>query len=144
MLSAKLARRARPPLGVCQPQGLVLPLTSVVDRMMSLSGCLMVSLTAAATARTRTARTTNDRATRTREDKDRRDTNSPEKVGNARPEPRYEVPSGMDSKSRSRKASSQRGRLSLGQRRFCRPLIYAPFGYFEMASPDGIRRPDPG
>src|SRR5262245_18416466 len=94
MLSTKLARRARPPLGVCQPQGLVLPLTSVVDRMMSLSGCLMVSLTAAATARTRTARTTNDTATRTREDKDRRDTNSPEKVGNERPEPRYEAPSG--------------------------------------------------
>ena len=38
MLSAKLARRARPPLGVCQPQGLVLPLSSVVDRMMSLVG----------------------------------------------------------------------------------------------------------
>src|SRR2546421_11176734 len=38
MLSAKLARRARPPLGVCQPQGLVLPLTSVVERMISLSG----------------------------------------------------------------------------------------------------------
>src|SRR5689334_7742917 len=38
MLSMKLARRARPPLGVCQPQGLVLPLTSTVDRMRSLSG----------------------------------------------------------------------------------------------------------
>src|SRR5436309_13357638 len=38
MLSTKLARRARPPLGVCQPQGLVLPLTSVVEMMTSLSG----------------------------------------------------------------------------------------------------------
>src|SRR5678816_222161 len=38
MLSAKLARRARPPLGVCQPQGLVFPFTSVVERMISLPG----------------------------------------------------------------------------------------------------------
>jgi hypothetical protein len=41
MLSAKLARRARPPLGVCQPQGLVFPFTSVVERMISLSGWRM-------------------------------------------------------------------------------------------------------
>src|SRR6185503_9382693 len=37
MLSAKLARRARPPLGVYQPQGLISPFTSVVERMTSLS-----------------------------------------------------------------------------------------------------------
>src|SRR6185436_231930 len=41
MLSAKLARRARPPLGVCQPQGLVFPFTSVVERMISLPGSRM-------------------------------------------------------------------------------------------------------
>src|SRR5688572_19968279 len=38
MLSPKLARRARPPLGVCQPQGSFSPFTSVVDRMISLLG----------------------------------------------------------------------------------------------------------
>ena len=38
MLSAKLARRARPPLGVCQPQGLVLPFRSVVEMMISFEG----------------------------------------------------------------------------------------------------------
>src|SRR5688500_18601548 len=36
MLSAKLARRAKPPLGVWHPQGLVFPFTSVVERMVSL------------------------------------------------------------------------------------------------------------
>src|SRR5439155_1182175 len=52
VLSAKLARRARPPLGVCQPHGLVFPLTSVVERMTSLSGCRFPPLGAEAPART--------------------------------------------------------------------------------------------
>src|SRR5207249_3158374 len=62
-LSTKLARRARPPLGVCQPQGLVFPLTSVVERMTSLSGWSSLGLPAAAsvsqliTARIATAST---------------------------------------------------------------------------------------
>src|SRR5678815_3153543 len=54
MLSAKLARRARPPLGVCQPQGLVFPFTSVVERMISLPGSRIEAgfeLVAAAPAR---------------------------------------------------------------------------------------------
>src|SRR5215813_10821535 len=62
MLSTKLARRARPPLGVCQPQGLVLPLTSVVERMTSLSGSRLdcgavaaASITQRITARTAAA-----------------------------------------------------------------------------------------
>src|SRR6187397_523221 len=100
MLSAKLARRARPPLGVCQPQGLVLPLTSVVDRMTSLSGCLLVSLTAAATARTRIARTMNARVTRTRDDRDRRDT---EYSGDLDSRGR-EATTGVDSKSEDSKS----------------------------------------
>src|SRR5438552_2155807 len=57
MLSTKLARRARPPLGVCQPQGLVFPLTSVVERMMSLPGWSVGAvLGAVAPARTSQAR----------------------------------------------------------------------------------------
>src|SRR5438093_13017552 len=38
ILSARPARRDRPPFGMWQPQGLVVPLTSVVLRMTSLSG----------------------------------------------------------------------------------------------------------
>src|SRR2546422_371062 len=71
MLSTKLARRARPPLGVCHPQGLVLPLTSVVDRMTSLSGSLKESPSATATADASTTRTSSERAIRARDERDR-------------------------------------------------------------------------
>src|SRR5262245_10998228 len=50
MLSAKLARRARPPLGVCQPQGLYSPFTSVVERITSLVGSITDPLEAVAPA----------------------------------------------------------------------------------------------
>src|SRR5215831_6819792 len=50
MLSAKLARRARPPLGVCQPQGAAFPFTSTVERMISLSGSRMLDLDVVAAA----------------------------------------------------------------------------------------------
>src|SRR5436309_8074416 len=67
MLSAKLARRARPPLGVCQPQGLVFPFTSVVERMTSLFGSLMEALGAPAQASSSEASVASTRLARMRD-----------------------------------------------------------------------------
>ena len=68
MLSAKLARRARPPLGVCQPQGSFSPLTSVVDRITSLLGSS--TLAGAFAPRSATAIASASRAAASRENSD--------------------------------------------------------------------------
>src|SRR5439155_16608161 len=144
MLSTKLARRARPPLGVCHPQGLVLPLTSVVDRMTSLSGSLKESPSATATADASTTRTSSERAIRARDERDRSDTlvsvGTNARLGSSiRSDPSARILRA----ARETRQGPRTARPASGPR-ILQGLGYSWTRYREIGSEDGMRRPDPG